>query len=332
MAKIIRAKQRIFGDGVVANYNHAVFGSLKADAIAYSKDPDTIQSTAWDEGWKAATVNNQAPALQDLNAVDYLTTRQIAYILQAGVPEYDATTTHYIDDICRSGGSLHRSIVDDNTGNAVTDTSKWGGVFGINPLGSIIAMGNVAAWALPTADEVKDGYALCNGNTFAALGAGNYNASFTGNRPTLNDSRFLMGSTAVASTGGQNSTTLAAANIPQVSTSYTPAGTNAASSVSGSVGGSDGTHTHTATTTALGPINATQLVNAGSFAGAVTSIAAGSVTVTSTNSGHGHGFSLTAAAQGFTGQAATITVGNASPTALENRPLYFSVVYLMRVK
>jgi hypothetical protein len=321
MAKIIRAKQRIFGDSVVANYNHAVFGSLKAAAPAYSKDPDTIQSTAWDEGWKAATVNNQAPALQDLNALDYLLSRQIAYILQAGVPEYDATTTHYIDDICRSGGSLHRSLVDDNTGNAVTDTSKWGGVFGINPLGSIIAMGNVAAWALPTADEVKDGYALCNGNTFAALGAGNFNSAFIGSRPTLNDSRFLMGSTAVGSTGGANSQ---ASNVTIAD--HTALSLNA-----------EAGHTHEAgTLNTLLYFTGTTFYASQKAVTSWTSTVGGNIGVSSLAVGQFNGVDVegtTAAGSSHNHTfAQNITAHSVTNNAVENRPLYFSVVYLMRVK
>ena len=206
--------------------------------------------------------------------------------------------------------------------------------FGVNPLGTIIAIGNVAAWALPAADAVKDGYALCNGNTFAALVAGNYNAAFTGSRPTLNDSRFLMGSTAVGATGGQNSTTLGTANIPQMSGSF---GSN-----------STGDHTHTYSGSVVNAGNhvhhlSDSIVQSYSFnQGSGTSYAPIQGTIastdnwgnTSTNGDHGHSYSGTSAGSsiGNHSHTTTVTLGTASPTAIENRPLYFSVVYLMRVK
>jgi hypothetical protein len=158
-----------------------------------------------------------------------------------------------------------------------------------------------------------------------------------------------MGSTSVASVGGANSLTLAAGNIPQVSTSYTPAGTTNighshslgttnVSLASGSAASVDINHQHNV---ALGQY----AIAGGSSATALVSNTTGSIPTSgamlsnnthshsvsgTTNIDHSHTLGTTNIA--LTGTAATITVGNASPTALENRPLYFSVVYLMRVK
>ena len=338
MAKIDRAIQKVFGDDVVATDNHAVFGSLKAGSPAFSKDPSVIQSlNAWMEGWKSATVNNNAPALQDLNSLCYLFSRQIAYAFQSGIPEWNSGTEYHLDSFCQSAGVIYRSIQNTNLNHAVTDNAWWlplitpndsGEARGTVPLGSIIAMGNVAAWALPTADQVKDGYALCNGNTFAALGAGNYNAAFTGSRPTLNDSRFLMGSTAAGSTGGANSLTLAVANIPQMSGSF---GSNATGdhthTFSGSTGGMSANTVHSHTFA--------QIAGAGTGGfGGTQNISLTYPATSSVNLDHTHGYSGTTALSSIGNHAhsTTVTLGTASPTALENRPLYFSVVYLMRVK
>lgn len=126
MAKITRATQKIFGDDVVAQDQHCVFGSLKAGSVAYSKDPATIQSlAAWGIGWKGATVNNQAPVLQDENALHYLITRQIAYLMQAGIPEYDAGTTYYTGSFCQVAGTIYKSLQDNNLNNAVSNGSWW---------------------------------------------------------------------------------------------------------------------------------------------------------------------------------------------------------------
>lgn len=127
MAKITRKLQKIFGGSLTPTNNIAQFGSLKAGSIAYDDDPDVIQDlSAYDNGWAAAVVNNNAPALQDRNALDYLFSRQIAYIGQAGVAEYSADVTYYTGSLATDGnGIIYRSIDDDNVGNALSDNDYW---------------------------------------------------------------------------------------------------------------------------------------------------------------------------------------------------------------
>lgn len=126
MSKITRAFQKIFCDGVAATENIAQFGSLKEASPAYSKDPTVIQGlAAFDEGWASAVVTNNAPALQDENALFFLITRQLAYLFQAGIAEWDASTVYYTGSLCQSAGKIYRSLVDTNTNNAVTNTTKW---------------------------------------------------------------------------------------------------------------------------------------------------------------------------------------------------------------
>ena len=127
MAKITKKAQKTFGGGLTATNNIAQFGSLKAGSPAYSLDPDTIQSlSAYDNGWAAAVVNNNAPALQDVNALDFLFSRQLSYLMQAGIAEWDAATTYYIGSVVNDGyGNLYYSIADTNLNNAVTDATKW---------------------------------------------------------------------------------------------------------------------------------------------------------------------------------------------------------------
>lgn len=388
MAKIDRATQKVFGDGVVATDNIAQFGSLKAGTPQFSKDPSVIQGLpAYDEGWKSGVVNNQAPALQDVNALDYLFSRQLAYLLQAGIPEYDSGTTYYQGSWCQSSGVLYVSKTDDNTGNALSNTTHWkvglkptasGEVFGHAPVGSIMAwqggyftsgsnggftnvLGNTVALANaylnPYGYHVCDGAQVNDPDSPIFSAAGRY-------LPNLSDSRFLMGSTAAGAIGGENSNshthsvtsnvsvgniTLTAGQIPQLSTSYTPAGTNAAGTCSGSsaVGG---THTHR-TSHVVGSNSSgfhtwtAMAVQGGSTYG----LGYGDLNVSNADSGHSHSFSGTTSAQAFTGTAATITVGSASPSAIvhsvtnpavtsgvpsdtENRPLYLSTFFIMRIK
>lgn len=85
---------------------------------------------------------------------------------------------------------------------------------GTVPLGAIIPVGNVGAWALPASGEIKDGFALCDGTAFPS----GSHPSFTGNRPNLTDDRFLNGTTVAfgpGGTGGANTQTLTETNLPE---------------------------------------------------------------------------------------------------------------------
>lgn len=126
MAKLTRATQKVFGSTAGVN-QIAKFGSLAAGAPAYTTDPATIQSLAnYLSGWFGAVVGANSPAIEDMNALCFLFARQIAYVMQAGVPEYDAATTYYTGSFASdSFGSIYVSLVDDNTGNAFTDSTKW---------------------------------------------------------------------------------------------------------------------------------------------------------------------------------------------------------------
>jgi len=129
MAKLTRAFQKIFCGDVTPVNNVAVFGSLKAGAPSFSSDPDTIQSLpAFTQGWTSAVVLNQAPAMQDMNALQFLFSRQIAYLMQMGIPEYLDTETYYIGSLVQNSGKIYISLTNSNVGNALT-TSNWGVVF-----------------------------------------------------------------------------------------------------------------------------------------------------------------------------------------------------------
>jgi hypothetical protein len=126
MAKLDRKHQKIFCD-VSPTGALGVFGSYEAGSPAYSDDPDTVQSlTAYGAGWGAALVNNAPPAIQDFDGLCNLITRQLAYCLQTGIPEYNASATYYIGSIVNNGtDSLFVSVADDNTNNALSVTTKW---------------------------------------------------------------------------------------------------------------------------------------------------------------------------------------------------------------
>lgn len=127
MSKLTSKAQKIFCGDVSFNNVVAVFGSNKAGSPAYSDDPDTIQSlAAWTEGWEQAVGTNLAPSIQDMNSFFYVATRQLAYLFQGGIGEWNAAITYYIGSIVSDGtGTLYKSLADDNVNNALTDSTKW---------------------------------------------------------------------------------------------------------------------------------------------------------------------------------------------------------------
>jgi hypothetical protein len=127
MAKITRKHQKIFTGAASVTGVVSVFGSKKAGAIAYSNDVATLQSLgAWGTGWADAIISNYAPTIQDLNAMCRVFTSQLAYVLQNGVPLWNAETTYYIGSIVSNDAdSLFISLVDTNLNQALTDYGKW---------------------------------------------------------------------------------------------------------------------------------------------------------------------------------------------------------------
>jgi hypothetical protein len=129
MAKITRALQKVFGGSLTQGLTSTIpdFGSLAAGSPAASGNPVTMQTAAWLGGWASAVVGNHSPALEDMNTAFYLLSRQIAYLMQQGVAEYDATTPyfHYGLALDSAGTGLYESQQDNNTGNALSSTSWW---------------------------------------------------------------------------------------------------------------------------------------------------------------------------------------------------------------
>jgi hypothetical protein len=176
MAKILRALQKVFGDNVVATDNIAQFGSLKAGAPQFSKDPSVIQGlNAYLEGWKSAVVNNNAPALQDENALHYLWSRQLAYLFQAGIPEYDTATEYHLGSFVQDAGVVYRSIQNTNENNALTDGAWWV-QFPAATVGSqtsLTASGTISLTASAALEEqILIGTATAGGVTLAATAFG----------------------------------------------------------------------------------------------------------------------------------------------------------------
>ena len=119
MAKITRKTAIIFASGS-ANTDMEQFGSkVQTGTPNYTNDPAVIQElSAWTTGWSAALVaSNSSEYKQDRNAVDYVMSYQVAYILEMGIPEWDSGTTYYTNSIVQYGGIFYISLVDANLGN-----------------------------------------------------------------------------------------------------------------------------------------------------------------------------------------------------------------------
>lgn len=121
-----RVQQKIFGDVSSPINNFIQFGSLAAGAVQYTKDLALIQAlAAFDIGWTGAVVGNKSPSLEDMNALFYLNFKQLAYLFQKGMAEWNADTTYYTGHLCASGGVIYRSKTENNLGNPVSDTNNW---------------------------------------------------------------------------------------------------------------------------------------------------------------------------------------------------------------
>lgn len=125
MAKLTRKTQRLFGSSAGAN-QIAQFGSFAANSPLFSSDPAVIQSLSnFLTGWFGAAVGANSPAIEDMNGLFLVAFYQLAYLMQAGVAEYDTGTTYYTGSLAMSAGQIYVSQVDNNTNNALSNRSFW---------------------------------------------------------------------------------------------------------------------------------------------------------------------------------------------------------------
>ena len=129
MAKLPRKTQKVFAAGAS---NNGQFGSAQTGTKVLSNDIATLQAlSAFNTGWLQAVISGERlPTLEEMQALHYITTSQIAYIFQEGIPEYDSGTTYYQNSVVKKTGTyeLYGSLIDNNTGNALgsqADTANW---------------------------------------------------------------------------------------------------------------------------------------------------------------------------------------------------------------
>jgi len=145
MPKIERKTQKIFAKDGGQN---GQFGSAQALSPNTSDDLDVLQSlAAYLQGWQDATISgDKRPPLEEENALHYIETSQIAYLLQEGIAEYDAGTKYYENSIVKETGTvkLYKSLTDNNEGNPLTDVVNWKLLIDLDTIGIIGSLGTAA--------------------------------------------------------------------------------------------------------------------------------------------------------------------------------------------
>lgn len=235
-----------------------------------------------------------------------------------------------------------------------------GGYFtGAGNVGFTSVLGNTVASVNSLLNQT--GYYVCDGSTLSVSSSPIYDGG--GRRlPDLTDSRFLMGSTAGGTIGGQNSTTLAANNLPTHTHPLSGSTVGGSNSDTVNVGASGHTHSsgslfgatfndelgvfaqivagglfgpsassytsnHYYAQGGGGP--ATTLIGTNAFAGEQNGLSILGVTgmpsADSTVAGTAH---VAAHTHTLSGSATANTTTN---SAIENRPVYLSVFYIQRV-
>ena len=127
---LTRVTGKVFG-GSAPLAEIGVFGSAKAGNPTNSQDVATIQAgTAYDNGWGDGVVSSDNfPPMEEVTGVLKTISYQACYLLQEGVPVYDANTEYSNTSIVKSiSGSIlnfYISMQNGNVGNPLTDTDWW---------------------------------------------------------------------------------------------------------------------------------------------------------------------------------------------------------------
>lgn len=122
MARITRKTQKIFastagGSGV------AEPGSTAAGTPVFTTNLTTLQSTAFLNGLADMVIagTKRLPVYEEINALYYTFTTQLAYLFQEGIAEWDSGTTYYAYSVVRKSSTyeIYGSLINDNLNNAL---------------------------------------------------------------------------------------------------------------------------------------------------------------------------------------------------------------------
>ena len=160
MAKLPRATQKIFSSSTQADVT--AWGSINTNPTT---DPDLLQGAGYLTGITAGEVSGKALIPEkDLAGLFNVLSRQLAYIYEAGIPEYDAATTYYIGSVAREAATtnIYTSATDDNQGNALTDIVNWTPAGDFNNLS-----GRVGDIIIRANNIVPIGFLECDGSALS---------------------------------------------------------------------------------------------------------------------------------------------------------------------
>ena len=128
MAKYNRPNGKLFGSSAT---NIGRFGSGQAgETYTTTTDPNVVNTlgTHWEEGWDGAVVSQApytAPFIEDMNAVNFVNSYNSAYLLQRGIPEYDANEEYQADSVCTYNGEIWICLQDNTTGQTPSEGAYW---------------------------------------------------------------------------------------------------------------------------------------------------------------------------------------------------------------
>jgi hypothetical protein len=187
MAEIPRKTAKLFGSNLTPSGNVAAWGSTATGTPVYSNDPDVLQSSAWINGFNGAIIGNRSPVMEEFNGNLLVAFQQIAYLLQSGVAQWDASTTYWPNNYARVGKVLYVSQTNNNVGNdPTTDTNNWQPFFNL-------ATGPTVCAASVVFDGLNDspsGYSRIisafNVTNITHNGTGSYTVNFTNAFPSAN--------------------------------------------------------------------------------------------------------------------------------------------------
>jgi len=184
MARLSRITHKIFGSTSGAN---GVFGSAADGTKVISTSLATLMSkAAWLTGWGTATIGaSKYPAIEEMNAVDNVHSTQIGYLLQQGIPEYDAGTTYYQNNIVVNPSTyqLFGSVTDNNLGNALSSGANWQLLCDLSTIGNsyttqAVVAGSVTLSSTQSAAKVINVTGTMTGNVSLKLASTAYLGSW----------------------------------------------------------------------------------------------------------------------------------------------------------
>lgn len=172
MARIPRKNQKVFASSAS---NNGVFGSGQDNTKILSNDLDMLQGKpAFLTGWLDATISaRDFPPLEEFQSLMYIATTQLAYLFQEGISEWNISTTYYQKSIVKQTGTyqLYGSLTDNNTGNALTDATKWLPLIDLSATVAAATTSSAGIVQLATESNIVAGSSSGNVPTAAQLAA-----------------------------------------------------------------------------------------------------------------------------------------------------------------